>query len=82
MTWTIPNAPGNNITMYMYLYLSPPYFIEAKSLIQTVKKVAIDTPNMFSGLKYRQHYVKAIFKGRYEEVNPGLLIKPYLHQYI
>jgi hypothetical protein len=37
---------------------------------------------MFSGLKYRQPYVKAIFKGGYEEVNLGLVIKPYLHQYI
>jgi hypothetical protein len=37
---------------------------------------------MFTGLKYRQPDVKAIFEGGYEEVVLGLVIKPYLPQYI
>jgi hypothetical protein len=37
---------------------------------------------MFIVLKYNHCYVEAIFEGGYEDVNSGLVINLYLHQYI
>jgi hypothetical protein len=37
---------------------------------------------MFTVLKYRQPDVKAIFEGGYDKGISGLVVKPYLPQYI